>query len=278
MKRSPGATRTFVCVPGFLEDARYFLELHEGTSDDLILIGNGSYHSPFQNGGVESVEWDLNPHRVGTIAYDAFHVARAVERLANTKDVVLHGHSRGGAVVLDAARQYPQTMRPDDGRVAALLEAPVLPQGRQAGPQLGPVGRAIQRYILPLGMAALRNISKKRLEKFPMMRPTNAHKTEILRSLFQSTKDYDICVENVGDIVEWEENQGYSLFDNYERITVLVGERDDVLDNRTMVASAKRGALRNSGVKVVRTEKTNHFVTLETPEVVRRELRALFEG
>lgn len=275
VRRSPGATRTFVCVPGFLEDARFFLDLHEGSQADLILFGNGNYHSPFAGDDAEELDWDLNPHRVGTIAYDAFHVARAVEHLAKTRIVILHGHSRGGAVVLDAARQFSDRMRTPDRDVRALLEAPVLPHGKQAGTDPGPVGRAIVAYLLPLFLAVSRNISKTRLERFPMMRPTNPHKTEVLRSLFQSTRDYDTCVENVADIAEWEETQGYGLFDNYERITIVVGERDDVLDNRALVASAEEGAARNAGIRIVRTEDTNHFVSLETPEVIQRELEDL---
>jgi len=262
------STRTLICVPGFLEDVRYFLSLYRDRGYELILIGNANYYSPFVPNAVETLSWESNPHSPGSIEYDAFFVAQAVQSLATTDDVVLHGHSRGGAVVLDAGRQFPDVTK----QVSAVLEAPVLPQGTPAGGVPGPVVQALLRYLMPLFFAASRNISKKRLEKMPMMKPTNDRKTSFLRTLFCNTKDYATCLENVRDIGEWQKTQLHDLYENFARITVLVGQRDDVLSTKTMTASAMEGAKRNPRVSIVQTAGTNHFISLETPDVLYETL------
>jgi pimeloyl-ACP methyl ester carboxylesterase len=67
----------------------------------------------------------------------------------------------------------------------------------------------------------------------------------------------------------WQRNRYHDLYKNFARITVVVGERDDVLDNPSMIASAEQGARVNSGVSVVLTEHSNHFVSLEQPHYLR---------
>lgn len=266
------ARRTLICMPGFLEDVRYFLSLYEGRGYELILVNNANYHSPFTADEDQPLQWETNPHPVSSIAHDGFIVAQAVRHLATTDDVVLHGHSRGGAVVLDAARQFPDVMQAEGKKVSALLEAPVLPQSTPAGRPQGPVVQSLTRYLMPLFFAASRNISKARLEKLPMMNPTNGRKTGLLKTIFCNTKDYATAIANVVDISEWQRTQPHELYDNYRSITVLVGERDDVLSTKTMTASATEGRARNPGVRIVQTTQTNHFITLERPELVYEAL------
>ncbi len=67
----------------------------------------------------------------------------------------------------------------------------------------------------------------------------------------------------------WQRNRYHDLYKNFARITVVVGERDDVLDNPSMIASAEQGARVNSGVSVVLTEHSNHFISLEQPHYLR---------
>lgn len=267
-----GARRTLLCMPGFLEDVRYFLSLYEGRGYELILVNNANYHSPFTTEEEQPLRWESNPHPVGTIAHDGYIVAQAVRHLATTDDIVLHGHSRGGAVVLDAARQFPELERSDPKRISALLEAPVLPQGTPAGRPQGPVVQALTRYLMPLFLAASRNISRARLERLPMMNPTNERKTDLLETLFCNTKDYATAITNVVDISEWQRTQSHDVYENYHSITILIGERDDVLSTRTMTASATEGQTRNAGVRIVQTKKTNHFISLERPELVHDAL------
>ena len=171
-------------------------------------------------------------------------------------------------VVLDAGRQFPEIMNDDSKRIAALLEAAVLPQGTQATGNPNPLVAAITLYLMPVFLGLSRKISDARLQKLPMMNPTNEVKTNLLRTLFCNTKDYAISVENARNIVEWEEKHHYDLYENYREITLLIGERDDVLSNTTMMASAQEGVKVNSGVKIVQTTETNHFISLEKPEVI----------
>ena len=124
-----GATRTLICFPGFLEDTRYFLSLYERRGYELILINNANYYSPFAMKDSQELPWDPNPHQPGCIEYDGFHVAQAVKQLATTDRIVIHGHSRGGAVVLDAGRQFPEIMKDETKQISALLEAAVLISG-----------------------------------------------------------------------------------------------------------------------------------------------------
>ena len=167
-------------MPGFLEDMRYFVDLYRDRDCELILVNNANYHSPFDLRSAEDLDWPANPHPVGTLAHDGFIVARAIERLATAPEAVLHGHSRGGAVVLEAARQGDASIATERRVAAALLEAPVLPQGRTAGPERGAAVQAITLYLMPLFLAASRNMPEKRLRALPGFGP---EKTRIFVAL-----------------------------------------------------------------------------------------------
>lgn len=256
--------KTVICVPGFLEDMRYFLDLYEGQGYELILINNASYHSPFSLENARSLGWNKNPFSPATIEYDAFFVAKAMEDLVTTSDVVLHGHSRGGAVMLEVGRQFPELVKP----ATALLEAPVLPQAKPAGPEPGKMRQAVTEYMLPVVFSLMRNISEKNMLRNPMMHPANPEKTELLRTIFSSQKQYRVCVENISNLVEWQRKHFHDIYDNFDDIRVLVGEKDHVLSRRAMIESAKS----RDSIKIIETKNTNHFITLEQPHYVLSEL------
>ena len=261
-----GSTRTVVCHPGFLEDMRYFQALYDNDDCELVLVNNGNYHSPFDARSATQLDWPHNPFESGTIEHDGFYMGHILENLVSGPDVTVHGHSRGGAVALEAGRQYPHLT----AGARAILEAPVLPQGRAVGSGSDPVPNALMRYLLPLALGLSRNISAEKLNRQPMMRPTNELKTELCLGVYTSARNYSTCVTNVRSIRDWQRDTDYSVYDHYPHITVVVGERDDVLDNASMIASAEAGARRNHGLKILRTEQTNHFVTLERPEYLRQ--------
>ena len=237
---------------------------------EIIFINNANYHSPFTQRQVKKLDWDHNPHIIGSIAHDGFIMAQALATLATTKDITLHGHSRGGAVVLDAGRQFPELMQGEALNVSAVLEAAVVPQGTPAGGELSPLKANIALYMLPVGLSFMRNISEKKLRKLPMMRPTTPLKTSLVKTVACNTKSYATCVENVRSIQQWQQQQSYDLYQNFQRVVVLIGERDDVLEVSTMTASAHRGADLNPQLEIVETRNTNHFISLETPDVVRQ--------
>jgi alpha-beta hydrolase superfamily lysophospholipase len=51
------------------------------------------------------------PYEHHTIKDDVAVVIQAVKHLANTDELLLHGHSRGGAVVLEAIKQNPDLFK-----------------------------------------------------------------------------------------------------------------------------------------------------------------------
>lgn len=263
-----GSERTVICFPGFLEDMRYFLALYEGEDCELILINNAGYHCAFPLDRARTLHWPENPHPVGTIEHDGYLLGQVLRELAHGSEVTLHGHSRGGAVVLEAGRQCPELMRAWGRRVRALLEAPVLPGARLVGRGSDPVPSAMIRYLLPIALGLLRSARPERLLRQPMMRPTNALKSELCLSIYANPRRYGMCVTNVRNIRAWQARHDASLFGRFADVVVIMGERDDVLDNASMRASAERGRALNPGVRIVATAGTNHFVSLERPECV----------
>ena len=260
---------TIVCFPGFLEDMRYFQALYEDSDAELILVNNANYHCPFDSNEATLLDWPENPHPMGSIEHDAFYLGLVLKHLAGGTTVRLHGHSRGGAVVLETGRQYPGVTSSSERPINAILEAPVLPQARTAGKASDPLPHRITCYFMPILFGLLRNISEDRLLKMPMMRPTTALKTELCRSVFSTSRSYATCVKNVQSIVKWQRTKGFELYDNFPQVTVVIGERDSSLDRRSMLASASEGQARNSGVYILETTGTNHFVSLEQPDTIR---------
>lgn len=268
-----GCSRSIIGFPGFLEDMRYFQDLYKDDDAELILVNNANYHCPFLKPGVTSdvsrLEWPKNPYLTGTIEHDGFYLRLVLERLVTGREVRLHGHSRGGAVVLETGRQNPAVTLSKERRVSAILEAPVLPQARLFGKSSEPLTHRILCYFMPIFFGRRRNISTERLLTLSLMRPTNALKAELLRSIFSTTRSYATCVINTQSIVAWQRNMGLEVYDNFPLLTVVVGEQDTTLDNHSMLASAEQGQARNSGLRIIKTEHTNHFISLEQPEMIR---------
>jgi pimeloyl-ACP methyl ester carboxylesterase len=261
--------RTIICFQGFLEDMRYFQNVYKDEEAELIYVNNANYHCPFSTDYVVELQWPENPYGVGSIEHDAFYVGLALERLANGQEVCLHGHSRGGAVVLETGRQHPMLMKQKTRPVKAILENPVVPQARVKGKGSEPIPHKIACYLLPIFFGLKRNWKKERLVSLPMMRPTNELKTELLMSIFCTARNYSACVSNVKSIYAWQRNMDYDVYENYPSLTLLIGERDDSLDRSSMLASAEKGLAINSGLTIIKTTGTNHFISLEQPEAIR---------
>jgi len=270
---SSGCSRSIICFPGFQEDMRYFQDLYQAEDAELILVNNANYHCPFIKDGVVdnviALDWPENPYLTGTIEHDGFYLGLVLERLVSGDEVCIHGHSRGGAVVLEAGRQYPELTGSKQRPVSALLEAPVLPQARTPGKTSEPLTHRILCYLLPIFFGLMRNITTERLLKMPMMRPTNPLKTDLCLSIFSVPCSYGTCVTNVQSIFTWQRTRDYDLYDNFPSITVVAGERDNVLEMPSMLASVEQGQGRNSDLSLIRTENTNHFISLEQPDTIR---------
>ncbi|WP_279247826.1 alpha/beta hydrolase [Candidatus Marimicrobium litorale] len=251
---------TLICFPGFLEDMRYFLEVHYNTPARLVLIGNANYQNPFAAVPEETPVWyGDNPHLVGTIAHDAWSLNRVLECMTGPERVVLHGHSRGGAVILEAGRQNPAMA----ARLEAILEAAVVPKGRLAGrdeKRLNPLGF----YLYPFVFSLLR-LFPQRVLKSPMMWVTNATKDRLVASIPYAPRQYATAVVNIRDIIDWQARTDHSYYNSFKRATLYVGERDGVLWRKAMLESAAQ----SEAVEVIRTEGTDHFISLESPDTIR---------
>ena len=261
--------RTIVCFPGFLHDMRYFQELYKDHEAELILVNNANYHCPFPAEDVTELAWPENPHAIGTIEHDGFYLGLVLERLVNGREVRLHGHSRGGAVVLETGNQYPELVNCKERPVRATLEAPVLPQARTPGNASDPLPHRFYCYLLPIFFGLSRHRSEERLLKLPMMQPTNALKTHLCMSIFCVARSYATCVANVKSIVNWQRATGYEPYRNFPSLIVVIGARDSSLDKRSMLASAKQGKKLNRGLSIMQTVGTNHFISLEQPDTIR---------
>jgi len=255
------ARATLVCFPGFLEDMRYFLEVHKDTPARLIIINNGNYQNPFDQQPASTPSWFVKPPQpLGTIAHDANCLNQVLEHMCGSEKIIVHGHSRGGAVVLEAGKQQPQRVK----NIDALLEAAVVPQGRLAGnleKKLKPVGF----YLAPFIFVLMRRMPEARRRKLPMMWVTSAIKEKIVASIPFTPKQYSTAMTNNANIIDWHANSGYEYYDNYQRISLLVGQRDNVLWREAMLKSAAQA----ERVEVIETQGTDHFISLEKPELVQ---------
>ncbi|MFT4613579.1 MAG: pimeloyl-ACP methyl ester carboxylesterase [Bacteroidia bacterium] len=268
-RQGSDASKTIVCFPGFLEDMRYFQALYADTDCELVLVNNAYYHNPFPSLEARPLSWQENPFEMGTIEHDGFYLGHILRELVGGQRIYLHGHSRGGAVVLEAGRQFPELMQSTERDVTAILEAAVVPQGRNAGKASGPFAHRIICYLMPIVLGLSRKSGVDKLLKQPMMRPTNDLKTALCQGIYSNARNYKTCVVNVQSIVLWQAQTSHDVYRNFPKITAVIGKRDDVLDNPTMIASAEVGAGLNRGMNILRTEKTNHFPSLEEPHYLR---------
>ena len=270
---SNGSDQTIVCFPGFLEDMRYFQDLYRDSDAELIFVNNANYHFPFVAPGNAvnpvQLDWPANPFLVGSIEHDAFYLGLILEKLTTGQNITVHGHSRGGAVILDTGRQYPSFGHSAHRPVSVILEAPVLPQARLAGNAANPLQHRLYCYLMPIAFARWRHISAHRILKMPMMIPTTPRKTELCCSIFSVAKDYRTCVRQVQSIVRWQRQNSVDVFRYFPKITVVIGEKDSTLDRESMKISAESGRAKNTGVSILETAGTNHFISLEQPEILR---------
>ena len=269
-KLSGTPSKTVICFPGFTETPRYFTDLYAETDYELILISNAAYHMPFDLCDAELLQWDTNPYAVGTVEYDAFYLAHAVKELATCDTVVIHGHSRGGAVTLEAGYQFPEIMKTESHQVTALLECAAVPEGTAVAASDNMFVHAVTRYFIPLFFAYARRLSPEKLNTLPMMQPTTPLKTALVAENFRTPVAYHVFMTNMENLLEWQRSRPIDLYDNFPSIKVVMGQRDDVLDNHTMKVSAEAGRTRNPGVEIIETQNTNHFVGVETPELIRQ--------
>lgn len=267
-------TRTVVCMPGFMETITYYFDLYQDEDVDLILVNNCFYHSPVEDEDATRPDWYVaNPYEPGTIQYDAFVLVQVLQHLPRTGNIVLHGHSRGGAVVLEAGRLLKRMPDQQKMRCMPLLEAPVLPQGKARGHNAPVLMRIAMRYFMPLAFFTYRRNALDYLKFGGYRHPHTDIKQHIISQYFGNPRQYHITVTNIRSIDQWTSETGFDVYDFYPQVTVMVPEKDIVLDRDIMFHCASHRA----NVRLVEVDKADHFISLERPEFVRTLVRRLHE-
>lgn len=251
-----GATATVVVMPGFVENFLYFTEHYADPTIELILLTSADYHVPVSKPCLITPEWAKAPKaRPGSIAYDAAVLNLALTHLVTTQNVRVHGHSRGGAVILEAARQQPALFE----QVEVILEAPVLPQGLPYTPMPAAV-RWFLPFLLPFWQQQPINQRNRHLWG-PL---DNPRKRELIMGVPFNPKRAAIMLANLKDMAAWMPNTGTDIYQHVKRGAILVPGNDHVLQSAAMLASARQA----DNLQIIEVEGGSHFVLPDHPESI----------
>ncbi len=254
------AKQTVIGVHGFLENHCYFTQAYEAPTTELILLTCSNYHIPVNGVTPEAPEWEVPiKHLEATIEYDACILNQALENLPSTDNIRIHGHSRGGAIILQALAFRPELFT----NVEIVLEAPVLPQGKLHAlvtTLLEPVSHGMWPWLIRLINSAPSSAYGQTF--FGKMNP---RKKQLLSKLFSATQDHLTIVRNIENIMAWMERTDTSIYDEVRHGTFLVPQVDRILDRNAMLASARQSP---TTMRIVETEAPSHFITLDSKEWV----------
>ncbi|QIB50485.1 alpha/beta fold hydrolase [Pseudomonas sp. OIL-1] len=251
-----------VVVHGFAENFTYFSRYYAAPHLELIKLSCADYHLPVENPNYVAAEWTFVPkHQPGTIAYDAAVLNLAIEHLVSHSSLRVHGHSRGGAVVLEAARQRPDLFV--DAEV--ILEAPMLPQARPVQ-QISP----IIAWLLPFYLAAWQQqpISDKNRSRWGSLE--DPHKRDLVMGFPFNARHLSTMVTNIQDMADWTASTGPDIYRHVRCGAVLVPAEDRILDTASMRVSAQQA----ENLQVIEIENGSHFVIHDHPSSVPPVLQA----
>ncbi|WP_303291109.1 alpha/beta hydrolase [Marinobacter sp. SS5-14b] len=255
---SGAAQHTVIGVHGFLENHCYFTQAYDGPATELILLTCSNYHIPVNGVTPEKAEWEVPIKFLeGTIEYDACILNQTLQNLPTTQNVRVHGHSRGGAVILEAIRQWPELYED----VEVVLEAPVLPKGKLHAlvtTLLEPVSHGMWPWLIRLINSAPQSAYGQTF--FGKMNP---RKRQLLSKMFFATKDHLTIVRNIENIMDWMERTDSSVYQHVRHGTFLIPATDRILDRTAMLASARTSP---TTMRIVETEAQSHFITLDSRE------------
>jgi pimeloyl-ACP methyl ester carboxylesterase len=244
---------TVVCMHGFLENFGYFLPVYAARDVQLVLISSAGYHTP---GTATAPGW-ARPvaGEPGTIEYDAAVLVQALEHLPRTARVRVHGHSRGGAVVLEASMLRPDLFE----RAEVVLEAPVLPGGTPRTPISGAA-----MWMLPFLIPLWRKQPISKRNRATWGRLDNADKRRVISALPFNPRRIHTMLVNLRSIKAWSERDDARRLSAVRGVVLVPGD-DQVLDPATMAASAERAGPQ---LQVVRIPDCSHFVSYDVPQRV----------
>ncbi len=259
-KHSGKAEHTVIGVHGFLENHCYFTQSYQDPTTELILLTCSNYHVPVSGPVLEPAEWEVPiKYLEATIEYDACILNQALVNLPSTSKIRVHGHSRGGAVIVEALRQRPELYE----NVDIVLEAPVLPQGQLhalAASLLEPVSHGMWPWLVRLINSTPTNAYGQTF--FGKMNP---RKKQLLSKLFTATKDHLTIVRNIENIMGWMEKTQVDVYNHMKHGTFLIPRVDRILDRKAMLASAESSP---NSVRIIETDSPSHFITLDNVEWV----------
>ncbi|KZZ15508.1 hypothetical protein A3749_24635, partial [Oleiphilus sp. HI0078] len=227
-------------------------------STELVLLTCSNYHVPVSGPIPEPAEWEIPiKYPEATIEYDACVLNQALENLPTTENIRIHGHSRGGAVILQAVSFRPELYK----NVELILEAPALPGGKThplVSAMLEPVSHGMWPWVV-------RMINSTPSSSYGQMffGKTNERKKQLLNKMFSATKDHLTIVRNIENLFAWMDKADYSVYEHVKHGTFLIPKLDRILDRDLMLASAKHSP---NAVRIVETDAMSHFVSLDDPK------------
>lgn len=255
-RTSERASSSVVVVHGFVENFLYFSEHYSDPGIELITLTCADYHVPVTQPVYTKADWTQAPaFQAGTIAYDAAVLNLALEHLVSTRQVRVHGHSRGGAVTLEAARQRPDLFQ----SVEVILEAPVLPQGKPYAPV-----PAMARWLFPFFLMLWQQqpISERNRAVWGSL--DNPRKRELIWGFPFNARHCETLVTNINDMNSWMAETGTDIYRCVQRGAVVVPGKDKVLDPRAMLASARQA----ENLQIIEAQDCSHFVIQDQPETI----------
>lgn len=250
------ARQSVVVVHGFVENFLYFTEYYADPALELTLLTSADYHVPANRARVQQADWASPPtERPGTIAYDAQVLIQAMCHLVTGTDVRVHGHSRGGAVVIEAARRRPDLFE----RAEIILEAPVLPQGKPYA-ELSASVRWFLPFVLPFWQQ--QPISPRNKGLWGPL--DNPRKRELIMGLPFNARHCSTLMTNIRDIASWMASTTTEAYQPLKRGAILVPENDKVLAPASMLASASQA----ENLQVISIAGGSHFVIPDNPQSI----------
>ena len=254
--RGDNPQTTVIAMPGFLENPQYFSRYYQDPHIELILISATGYHQALHSNSFPTAPWTFSStHPTGTISADAEILNLALEYLPSTQNIRVHGHSRGGAVVLEAAQQRPDLFN----SVEVLLEAPVLPQGQLCRPS-----SMIARWLLPL-LHLLWQRKPSICLSAPVWGPLqDSYKRELITGMPFNPRNSRLMLTNLQDLLDWMHTRSTDIYSHVQRGAILVPNKDGILHSHSMLDSARQA----ENLQIIEVPEGSHFVLLDNPESI----------
>lgn len=249
------AKYTVIAVHGFLLNHCYFTHLYHQPDTELILMTCSNYHIPTCGADIEYTDWWRTvDHPEATVEYDADVLNQILENLPTGKHIRVHGHSRGGSVILEGMRQRPELYK----KVEVVLEAPVLPQGKLHGG----ISSLLEKFSYGMWPYLIRFLRRTPLTTLaPFFGKMNERKRDLLATAFSNPKDQLTIIRNIESIKAWMENTDFETYKHMKRGTILVPETDRILERDAMLFSSQQTS---KNVHIVETSDTSHLISLDS--------------